>query len=490
MSKKPRGERRSTVGIRVKLLLEVMLIFALCFGALTFLNSRYLEKIYIWNQHNVLGDIAASADTVTAESYRSLFYEPERSKNVDIRVYNPDGELLYCSDAEFVSAQSKVEVISSEENPDGSYFNVLQQRGQTTVQYIVYGRVLKSGNHIEIYAQKNVIEESANISVGFTAALSLFGLLAAFIFVSIYSRRFTAPLIDMNRVTQKMAAMDFSQKCSISSRDEIGSLAEGINELSDSLDRTLRDLNEKNEKLLEDIERERELDRIRKEFIAAVSHELKTPIAIIQGYAEGVKLMSDPENTQAAEYCDIITDEAARMNNLVMQLLEISMYESGAYTLKKSSFNIAEAVEKYLSGAAAIFAEKGIKAECEIPDSFVGEGDVDKIIMIVNNYVSNAVSHASGEKLIRISVRDSGEKYTLSVFNTGEHIAQEDMERIWISFYRADRSHSRSEGRFGLGLSIVKAISEMHGCACGCENVEGGVSFWFDINKQGENDEL
>ncbi|NLA77457.1 MAG: HAMP domain-containing histidine kinase [Clostridiales bacterium] len=484
MSKNPPNGGKSKIGIRAKVLLEVMLIFALCLGALTFLNSRYLEKIYIWNQRNALSDIASSADEAAAGAYETLFSEAERSNNADIRVYDPEGILLYSSDAKFVSAQSKIEVVSSDEREDGSYFNVLRESGQTNVQYIVYGKTLKSGNLIEIYTQKNIIEESASISVGFTAALSLFGLLAAFVFVSIYASRLTDPLVDMNRVTQKMAAMDFSQKCKVGSRDEIGSLARGINELSDSLDRTLRDLNDKNEQLLKDIERERELDRIRKEFIAAVSHELKTPISIIQGYAEGVKLMTDGGNVQAAEYCDVIMNEAARMNGLVMQLLEISMYESGAYTLREGDFNISEAVSSYLTGAAAIFAEKGISVECDIPEDFVGRGDRDKLMMIVNNYVSNAVSHSAGEKKIRISASDTGEKYRISVFNTGEHIADEDMERIWISFYRADRSHSRDEGRFGLGLSIVRAVAEMHGCECGCENTDGGVIFWFDISRQ------
>ncbi|MEG1846674.1 MAG: HAMP domain-containing sensor histidine kinase, partial [Oscillospiraceae bacterium] len=281
---------------------------------------------------------------------------------------------------------------------------------------------------------------------------------------------------------------DFSKKCASHKNDEIGVLSDSINNLSDSLCATLVDLKDKNAKLKLDIEKEQNLEKIRKDFISNVSHELKTPISIISGYAEGAKLMIEGNDVDGAEsYCDIIMSETNKMNALVLQLLELSTLEDGSIKINKEAFNLCEMVNDYANSNAIKFAENDITFKNEVQKNAVCIGDSVKIFMVLNNYISNAISHIGGRREIIVSAEDLGENYRLFVFNTGENIENDDIEKIWNSFYRADKSHKRDKGRFGLGLSIVSAIGKLHNKDFGVLNLEDGVKFWYDIEKNPEN---
>lgn len=173
------------------------------------------------------------------------------------------------------------------------------------------------------------------------------------------------------------------------------------------------------------------------------------------------------------------------MNRMVMELLELSRYEAGAYQLHEEPFSIHELTDEFLSARRLLFAENGITVETKLPEAYRGYGDIEKLTTVLNNYVINAVSHAAGEKRIVIDcIEAESSRYRVRVFNTGEPIAQDELDQIWISFHRADKSRKRgAEQRYGLGLSIVRALQELYGCGYGCENKEGGVQFWFDIKK-------
>lgn len=208
-----------------------------------------------------------------------------------------------------------------------------------------------------------------------------------------------------------------------------------------------------------------------------------TPISIIQGYAEGIKVGIADGGDGVDEYCNIIIEESEKMNNLVLKLLEISQYESGLYHIQKSHFNIANNIESFLKPRVKLLKEKNITLCFNLNSEYIGYADVSTMNTVLNNYVSNAISHVSENGLILVTCTPAGEKYRVSVFNTGENIKQDDILKIWDSFYRADKSHSRSAGRFGLGLSFVRSIQEMHGNDYGVINRDNGVEFWFDISK-------
>ena len=327
---------------------------------------------------------------------------------------------------------------------DGSYFET-QVLERQNAQYIVYVRPMSFGGTVEMFSRKSTIDDNANAAIAVTTGTGIAALTLALFAVYFYSKRFTKPLIEMRNVTKNIAETDFSHKCTAETRDEIGELAGSINQLSASLEATLADLSEKNRKLQSDIAHEQRVDKMRKDFISNVSHELKTPISIVQGYAEGAKLLCESgNNAKAEEYCDIIVSEAEKMNALVLQLLELSQYESGSMQIRREAFDFAALCADYARANALKFSEKGIAFEANVPSPCMCFADRVKIQMVLNNYLSNAVSHAAGEKKITLQAEKSGDFWHITVFNTGEPIADEDIGKIWDSFYRADKSHSLS----------------------------------------------
>lgn len=470
--------KRRKMGIRTRVFLEIGAIIAVCLIGISIVNSRLVESVYIWNVERSLRSMADDAEKA-GEEYYALLQEYENTQDVSIDLYDNTDNYLYEGNSKFISG-SKLNIVSRSENDDGSYFNVVAAEGSTT-QYIVYGKDFLNGYHIEITVQKDPIQENASIATRVTTMLTVCALLLGLVFISGYSKRFTKPLIEMSRVTTRLANLDFSEKCNVTRNDEIGALADNINSVSDSLNNALSELREKNTQLMEDIEKERRIEKMRSDFISSASHELKTPIAVIRGYAEGLKMNIDRENDSAAEYCDIIMHEADRMNVLVLNMLEQSLYSSGAKSPDMKEFSVNRFIEDFLKTAAPIFEEKGVNAVYEKAEDLQAFADESQMTTVLSNIVLNACSHASGEKLIKITAEKNDSEIKISVFNTGSRVDDKDKEGIFTAFYRADKAHSRAEGRFGLGLAIVKSITDNHNCKCGFENKEDGITFWFTM---------
>ena len=472
---------KKKLGIRFRVFLEVGAIFVVSLIALIVVNSQLLDNVYLWNEELSLKQMAQEAEEHIGD-YQNLLREFEVKNGVSIDLYDNNDNYVYEGSGRFVSG-NKLIVVSRAENEDGSYFNILQEENSST-QYILYGKDFSNGYHIEITSQKDVIQENASIATRVTTLIAVVAMLLALIYISGYAKRFTKPIIKITETANKMSNLDFSQKCEINSKDEIGILADSINKLSASLDTALTELKTTNEQLVSDIEKERKLEKMRQDFVSSASHELKTPIAIIRGYAEGLKINVSEEDTAMQEYCDIIMNEADKMNSLVLSLLEASLYSSGMKTLNKEDFELNEFIKEYMKAAKPIFEEKEINAKFIDPETkLMVFADKSQIERVLSNYISNACSHTKNEKEIIVSVEDSGEKYKVSVYNSGSFIDDKDKDNIFNSFYRADKAHSRKEGRFGLGLSIVKSIMDMHKCECGFTNKENGVEFWFQVEK-------
>lgn len=423
----------------------------------------------------------------------------EKKYDSNIEVYSSDGRFIY-STIGLVSSLPKdlnraptidnkykleYETVDGEISAAGRGFIIKAYRSDgLVVDFLECYRLMSGGERIEICMQVSQVSTTAKIDFLISFVGIMLGVAVAFIVISIYVSRFGKPIRNMCDITDKMTKLDFSKKCPPTSVSELTQLSESINEMSYALDTALTDLKQKNEKLLQDIENERTIDSLRQTFISGISHELKTPIAIIQGYAEGAKMFYESGNAEAAgNYCDTIMSEATRMNTMIMKLLEITKYDSGAYEPVREDFSIRGIVEDWFERNVSITDEKGITTVNNIDPSFIGNGDTVILSSVVNNYISNAVSHVEGEMRIETYAEETDGKYRVYVFNTGKNIAEKDIDKIWTSFYRADKSLSRSQGRFGLGLAIVSSVQRLHGEKYGVENVEGGVRFWFDVKK-------
>lgn len=319
----------------------------------------------------------------------------------------------------------------------------------------------------------------------------------------IYTKMITRPLKRINKVAMKMAHLDFNEKCTVESEDEIGGLAHTLNFLSSKLQDSLFSLQSANEKLRRDINKERELENMRKEFIADVSHELKTPITLIKGYAEGIK--DDVFSKEEVEYSlDVIIGESDKMSNLVKGMLDLSSLESDNMVLSKELCNIGEIIGNTIKKLKPSLEEKEIHVHMDLQEGLKVKGDPFKLEQVVTNFLTNAIRHTNfkgdiwivsnveseralcevnnGKSQVTPAMKNSSNNVMISFENSGSHIEKEDMEKIWIKFYKRDKSRNRSLGGTGLGLSIVKKIIELHEGFYGVRNTERGVMFYFGID--------
>lgn len=424
----------------------------------------------------------------------------EREHEITVEIYDSTGKFVYASSykgemssppydsqsTELPESEKKLytEVKDLGETDNNSFKLCQDTDSKNLTEYLVGTWSTDDGLTIKIFKLKSVIDTNIKLTITFISIIVMIVLAAAFLIIAIFVKRLVKPIKEMSTVTRNMSELDFSKKCEPNDIEEISVLANSINEMSDSLETALVDLTQKNKKLQEDIEQEKTIDQLRQVFISGISHELKTPIAIIQGYAEGLEVFLDSDPETAKKYCGTIKDETERMNNLVMKLLEIIKYESGEYKLQCEDFVIHDVIEEWIERNGEILKSRGITVENETDKGFVGFGDSFILSTVVNNFMSNAVSHVKEPFIIKASARETdGGCYRVSIFNTGEPIADRDINQIWNSFYRADKAMSRSQGHFGLGLAIVAAIQKMHGRDYGVTNHEDGVEFWFEVKK-------
>ncbi len=325
------------------------------------------------------------------------------------------------------------------------------------------------------------IKESADISNTLYIYVGIGALIAGIIVMYFIMGFMTRPIIRLTHISKKMSDLDFEAKYEGDAKDEIGELGMHMNELSNTLEKTIAQLKEANLELQNDLEQRSENERMRTEFLGNVSHELKTPLAIIQGYAEGLMdgIADDPESTKF--YCEVIIDEADKMNRMVKKLLSLNQLEFGQDQLEITRFDMT-ALVKGVSSAARILAEQ---KEATIiftqKEPIYVWGDEYKLEEVVTNYTSNAINHVSGKRIIEIDVVRIEGGCRVSVYNTGHQIPDEDLNKVWDKFYKVDKAHTREYGGNGIGLSIVKAVMDIHHGKCGVENKEDGVMFWFEL---------
>ena len=302
------------------------------------------------------------------------------------------------------------------------------------------------------------------------------------VFILLLSNIFATPIKRMSKAAKRMSQLDFDVRIPVTTNDEIGELGQSMNEMSDKLERTISELKTANLQLQKDIQKREKLDDMRTEFLSHVSHELKTPIALIQGYAEGLKdnLFDDEESRNY--YTDVIIDEAGKMNTMVKRLLELNEIEFGNGKLNVQRFELVDFMENILSSMRILAEDKNAEILCEIEKPIYVWADEYMIERVFTNYISNAIHYVRPGGVIRIYVEQMGQDVRVNVYNQGEWIADEDIDRVFEKFYKADKARTREYGGNGIGLSIVAATMRAHGKAYGVKNVADGVTFFFDLD--------
>lgn len=341
---------------------------------------------------------------------------------------------------------------------------------------------MDNGDYIMLRASIESIEESAQISNQFFIYVTICVCAIGFVAMLSISQRFTEDILNLAKIAQKMSHLDFEEKYQVKTEDEIGVLGDSINTLSETLEKTLGELKSANVQLKRELDQKMQIDEMRKEFLSNVSHELKTPIALIQGYAEGLQENINDDEESRQFYCEVIMDEANKMNVLVKKLLDLNQIEFGTETVAMEHFDIVATIDNILSNAEILFRQKETTLKFSADSPVYVWGDVYLVEEAFTNYMSNALNHVSGERVIEVNIHKEGDVAYISVFNTGEPIPDEDLNQIWIKFYKVDKARTREYGGSGVGLSIVKATMERLGQRYGVLNHKNGVEFWFTLD--------
>ena len=295
--------------------------------------------------------------------------------------------------------------------------------------------ILDNGYVLYIRMPISPIKESVKISNTLLLMIGGVTLAVAGVVASFISKKFTNPILQLNDIANKMAKLDFSQKYRVTdTEDEINELGRSINTMSDKLETTIKQLQKSNIELEKDIEEKSKIDDMRKQFISDVSHELKTPIALIQGYAEGLIENVSTDEESRRFYAEVILDETNKMDRLVKQLLELMKLEYGKKEFNNEKFDINELINEVIRKCEVMLQKNNIQVEFESKKPIYVWADEFYIEQVVTNYFTNAIKHTEeigNNKKIKITVKQLNDKMRITVFNTGKTIPEEDLTRIW-----------------------------------------------------------
>lgn len=498
------------ISIKLKFFAAICAVAVAFTGILTVLNLFFYDDYYLMQRqksltkfynefnHSYAGDLNSIAD---------LLDHSENTDGVRLSIVSSDGTVIYDtvmreqladSNALFSSSgrndlfyglsltQAALRGVDGQTlNDRGSVFVNVQDTSRQEEYLCLVGRLNQGTEYLIARVPFAYMEENSafnSIFLMITACLTL----VICIFLSfLASQHFTKPLIRISEVANAISELDFSKKYEGRSGDEIGQLGESINRLSEHLKEAIGELQQSNEQLAREVKEKERVDQMRQEFIVNVSHELKTPIALIQGYAEGLRegIADNPEDR--AYYCETIESEAVRMNHLVMQLLNLSKLELGRETPAPAEIELDELLGSVVEKTAVLRADRNLTLTCA-PCALSVYTDYGMLEQVVTNYLTNAIRYTpEGGQITVYAAREPDGATTVSVFNEGEGLPENELQMIWEKFYRTDKARSRESGGTGVGLSIVRATAEVLGATCGAENTEmdgkKGIVFWFRL---------
>jgi len=340
-------------------------------------------------------------------------------------------------------------------------------------------------SHLFVMTSLQPVGEAVEILKQYYVYMAPILLVLVLLLSLIYSRLVSRPLVVLNKTAARLARLDFTEQPGIHSKDEFGELSRNLMTLSRNLDTALQELTTANAQLQEDVKEKQRSEQLRKELVANISHELKTPLGIVKGFAEG--LQDGVAEEKRERYLALIVHETDRMNALIMDMLELSKFEVKAVRLQPQAISLVGLIQKVADSFTQQLESKGLRISLqrEIGEQDVVVGaDPRRMEQVLLNLLSNAIRHADESSTIKIDVqRTAAGKVRTTVENAGPSIPDADLSRIWTDFYRVERSRDRKSGGTGLGLAIVKHILELHESEFGAVNTGSGVAFYFTLQE-------
>lgn len=494
---------KSKKSITIKLFAITSIVFVIFITINLIVQSAFFAQFYIeWKkdnlEHNLVKFKSEYILLQKGEDEISLISSFEEENSYKIIIRDSLGNLKYLTKTVDEKKDSKtvrtMHQIMTDEIERRGGIPKLKEEGKplifiteqnhemaVSVAGILYDE--KKDETVYAFSSLQPVNEAVQVIKEFYLYFYIGALITILLLSFVYSNMIAKPLIKITKTASKMAKLDFTEKCVVKSEDEIGALAISLNLLSENLNESLTSLKDANTQLEKDIEKEKKLTEMRKDFVAAVSHELKTPITLIEGYT--LALNDDVlEGAEKQYFIDVIMDESRKMNSLVSDMLDLSQLESGNFKLTKEEFTLHELVKSVTRKFSSILNEKQIKLELNFIENIKVNADWNRIEQVITNYMTNAIRHTEEGGSIKVNMINREDTICVEVENSGNKIDVSETSKIWDNFYKIDKSRTRKLGGTGLGLSIVKNIILLHGGSYGVENTEKGVKFIFILTKQ------
>lgn len=498
--------------IRAKLIYLITSVLLFIIVLMWILNKGFLKNFYMYSKVKAIDKTYEMVQDIYNNSENNGILDDEQilalqriaSKN-NVNIYIFEDFLIYIftnylsssymaddydkKDTQQINSLIK-EYWYSGSNPELKNKKTIKSTNEYKVYTLFDSRV--QSNYLDLVNDSKTIilrtnfemmKESTNVSNKFLAYIGMLAISLGVLVIFILSKEFTRPILELATIAEKISCLNFEEKYMVKTSDEIGQLGNNINNLSSRLESTISELKQANNELLTDINNKNKIDYMRQEFLSNVSHELKTPISLIQGYAEGLKENINDDSEGREFYCEVIIDEAHKMNELVKKLLSLNQIEFGNAQINIERFDIVDLIKSVLDSTMILMEQKKVLLHYEEKQPIYVWSDKYLIEDVIINYINNAINHVQHSGIIEVKVIEMNNLVRVAVFNTGENIPEEDMDKIWDKFYKVDKSRTREYGGSGIGLSIVKAIMNSLNHDCGAINRKVGVEFWFELDK-------
>lgn len=485
---------KGTHSLRTTLILLSMGVLVTYYFLVFLFSALFMEPYYL---HEVEQTLVSAYHTLDDQgTYNLSVISDLEENNLFIMIADKEtGSLLYNSHPsrpeDKAMLPARIAFLQGTAEGSETGFNIISD---DRLEHTTSGANYSSGKRVvlggvtdlyvlEISTSYASVSKSAEISMQFSLVVGLMVMLLAILAYSRLSAKVTDPITQITSIAGQIAHLDFSQKCNVQIGGEIGAMAESVNTMSDFMQSYIDQLQSANDQLKADIARQKAQEEARKDLVANLSHDLKTPIGLISGYADGLRSGMAKTDAEVREYCDVISDESERMMTLILKMMELFRLESGTVQLEPEEFDLYDLLSYQLEIFSREIELAGLQLTTDLSDCMYVKTDYFAAEQVITNYMQNALTHINGGKQLSVSAKDAGGFYRVSIFNSSAPIPQEEIPKLWDSFYRLDKSRTRSRRESGLGLSIVRSNMELLGGRYGMDNVDGGVIFWAEFPK-------
>ena len=472
--------------IGIVFILSVFMIGIIIYG-LSF--KEYFQREKLKEMKEIILNVEESFDENSVEFMERIIGNLSDKYNVQIDIKNKNTGKVFCSTHSTgknsmmngMGGQHKFEVIEDLGIKDNIIREIIHDNSTGTNFLTVIKYIDNYKYKVLIRTPINIMEDAVVKSIKLLIIIFMPITIVILILTSIFSREFTNPIIKITEKTSRIEKLDFSENLNVKGNDEISLLAESVNNLSSTIENTLEELKGKNLSLKEFIDKEKENEVLRREFVSSVSHELKTPIAVISGYAQALEAGIISNEDDKNYYIGVINEEAERMKIIVNDLLDLYKLESNTFKLEVENFSVDTLMKKIIRKNSLKFEENNIKLITNIEAANI-IGDKVRIEQAIQNYINNALSHVDDNKILELNLITKDNKVIIGVYNSEENIDKENIDKIWQGFVRMDKVRNYKEKRVGLGLAIVKQIVRLHNGSYGIVNKKNGVEFYIEFN--------